>query len=128
MENYSLEASPKTPEIKFDLKQGSLQIKGWSVPENALEFYIPLMDALDKYADIAKPTTKVNIELEYFNTSTSKSIMGVLKKLERIHNGGSEVTVNWHYDKDDEDMLQAMEDYKQVVNIPIQGIVIPDKN
>lgn len=128
MENYSLEASPKTPEIKFDLKQGSLQIKGWSVPENALEFYVPLMNALDSYADKAKPTTNVSIELEYFNTSTSKSIMGVLKKLERIHNDGSTVTVNWHYDKDDEDMHQAMEDYKQVVDLPIQGVIISDKN
>ena len=127
MENYSLEASPKTPEIKFDLNSGSLNIKGWSVPENALDFYKPLMNALDSYAGKAKPATNVNIELEYFNTSTSKSIMGVLKKLERIQEGGSAVTVNWHYDKDDEDMHQAMEDYKAVIKVPINGVLIGEK-
>ena len=124
MENYTRDASNKTPKIHFDLNNGSLQIKGSSVPDNAIEFYFPLMDLLDKYSASAKPTTKVDIELEYFNTSSSKSLLLLLKKLERINQGRSSVSVNWHYEKDDEDMMQAVEDYKAVVDLPIKMIEI----
>ena len=124
MDNYTHDGTAKTPSINFDLKNGSLQIKGWSVPENAIEFYVPLLEALDKYTSAVKPATNVDISLEYFNTSSSKSILGVFKKLERIQQSGSEVTINWHYEKDDEDMLQALEDYKAVVKLPINAVII----
>ena len=72
MEKYEIEGSPKTPTILFDINQGILEIKGRSIPENSIEFYKPLVDALDKYSAVIKPVTTVNIQLEYFNTSSSK--------------------------------------------------------
>ena len=36
----------------------------------------------------------------------------MFKKLEAIHNSGnSNILINWHYEEDDEDMLEAGEDY-----------------
>ncbi|MGZ3867407.1 MAG: DUF1987 domain-containing protein, partial [Bacteroidia bacterium] len=84
MEKFSIEGTPKTPTINFDLGSGFLEIKGRSIPENSIEFYKPLVDNLEKYADSPKPTTNVNIQLEYFNTSSSKCILDVFKKLEAI--------------------------------------------
>ena len=83
MEKYSIEGTPKTPSINFDLNGGILEVKGRSIPENSIEFYKPLVDALDKYASAAKPATTVNVQLEYFNTSSSKCILDVFKKLRR---------------------------------------------
>ncbi|MBX3165649.1 MAG: DUF1987 domain-containing protein [Bacteroidetes bacterium] len=124
MEKYAVEGTPKTPSIKFDLANGVLEIKGRSIPENSIEFYKPLVDALDKYAVATKPATTVNVQLEYFNTSSSKCILDVFKKLESINKSGSAVTINWHYEEDDEDMLEAGEDYQAIINVPFKMTMV----
>ena len=124
MEKYSIDGTPKTPTISFDLGSGVLEIKGRSIPENSIEFYKPLVDALDKYAGSPKSATNVNIQLEYFNTSSSKCILDVFKKLENINKNGSAVVINWHYEEDDEDMLEAGEDYQAIINVPFKMVMV----
>ncbi len=124
METISIEATPKTPTITFDSGKGFLEIKGRSIPENALEFYKPLVEWVEKYADKPQTSTNVNIQLEYFNTSSSKCILDVFKKLEAIKKGGSNVLINWYYEEDDDDMLEAGEDYQAIVNVPFKMVQV----
>ena len=112
-----IESTPKTPAIKFDAKSGKLEIKGRSIPENSVEFYKPLVESLDKYATSPSSPTQVDIQLEYFNTASSKCILDVLKRLETIHRQGNQVIINWFYEEDDEDMREAGEDYQAIVNL-----------
>lgn len=126
MEKYEIDGTPKTPTILFDIKGGVLDIKGRSIPENSIEFYKPLVDALDKYSVATKSATTVNIQLEYFNTSSSKCILDIFKKLESIHKSGSDVTINWHYEDDDEDMLEAGEDYQAIIGIPFKMVPVSE--
>ena len=116
-----IEGTPKTPTVNFDAESGVLEIKGRSIPENAVEFYKPLVDWIGSYGDSAKSDTVVNIQLEYFNTSSSKCILDVFKKLESV-NGKTNIAINWHYEEDDEDMLEAGEDYQAIINIPFKMI------
>lgn len=128
MDAIKIEGSPKTPAVYFDAASGHLEIKGRSIPENSIEFYKPLVDWLDAYSSSAKPVTNVNVQLEYFNTSSSKCILDVFKKLESIHNGGSsQITINWHYEQDDEDMLEAGEDYQAIINVPFKMVEIEEE-
>jgi len=124
MESLLIEGTAKTPNIKFDGGQGLIEIKGRSIPENSIEFYKPLVDWLDRYSQSPKQTTKVNVQLEYFNTSSSKCILDVFKKLESIHKSNHEVVINWYYEEDDEDMLEAGEDYESIIRIPFKMIEI----
>lgn len=124
MEPIIIEGTPKTPTIKFDSAQGIFEIKGRSIPENSVEFYKPLVDWLDSYKETPLPKTVVNIRLEYFNTSSSKCILDVFKKLETIHKAKNEVEVNWYYEEDDEDMLEAGEDYESIIRVPFKMIEI----
>lgn len=126
MEKYEIDGTPKTPTILFDINVGVLDIKGRSIPENSIEFYKPLVDALDKYSVATKSATTVNIQLEYFNTSSSKCILDIFKKLESIHKSGSDVTINWHYEDDDEDMLEAGEDYQAIIGIPFKMVPVSE--
>ena len=127
MEVLNIEGSPKTPTIKFDPSAGFLEIKGRSIPENSIEFYKPLVDSLEKYSTGPQKETKVNIQLEYFNTSSSKCILDVFKKLENIHkSGNSSITINWHYEQDDEDMLEAGEDYQAIINVPFKMVEVEE--
>tara|TARA_Y100000589_G_scaffold277537_1_gene272574 strand:- start:15902 stop:16285 length:384 start_codon:yes stop_codon:yes gene_type:complete len=127
MEKLIIEGTAKTPTINFDPASGKLELKGRSIPENSIDFYQPLVDALEEYAKSPKPQTEVNIQLEYFNTSSSKCILDVFKKLEDIKNNGSQVTIKWYYEEDDEDMLEAGEDYQAIINIPFEMIEIDEE-
>jgi hypothetical protein len=124
MESLLIEGTAKTPNVRFDGNQGLIEIKGRSIPENSIEFYKPLVDWLDRYSQTPKQSTKVNIQLEYFNTSSSKCILDVFKKLETIHKSNHEVVINWYYEEDDEDMLEAGEDYESIIRIPFKMIEI----
>ena len=117
MEVIVIESTPKTPSIKFDSKQGKLEIKGRSIPENSVEFYKPLVESLERYSSSPAAPTQVDIQLEYFNTASSKCILDVLKRLEGIHRNGNQVIINWFYEEDDEDMREAGEDYQAIVNL-----------
>jgi len=122
MDSIQIEGTPKTPTVEFDADSGVVSIKGRSIPENSVEFYKPMVDWLDEYATQPKEKTEVNIELEYFNTSSSKCILDVFKKLEVIKKAGHDVVINWFYEEDDEDMLEAGEDYQSIINIPFKMI------
>ena len=121
-----IEGTAKTPTVNFNASSGVLELKGRSIPENSIEFYKPLIDWIESYAQTPNDATNVNIQLEYFNTSSSKCILDVFKKLEKINSDGSEVVINWHYEEDDEDMLEAGEDYQAIINIPFKMIEIEE--
>lgn len=121
MEPISIVGTPKTPTVHFD-DAGKVEIKGRSIPENSIEFYKPLVDWLEQYLSTPAELTEVNIQLEYFNTSSSKCILDVFKKLEAIYKSGNEVVINWYYEEDDEDMLEAGEDYQSIIKIPFKMI------
>lgn len=126
MEPLHLEGSSKTPQVHFDPSTGLLELKGRSIPENSIDFYKPLIDWIDKYGRTPNGKTALHVQLEYFNTSSSKCILDVFKKLEAIRAAGSEVTVLWHYEADDEDMLEAGEDYAGIINVPFKMIQIAE--
>jgi hypothetical protein len=123
MKDLSLEGSAKTPTIDFK-SAGELLIKGRSIPENSIEFYKPLIDWISEYSDNPKGQTLVNIQLEYFNTSSSKCILDVFKKLESI--ADSEVSIKWFYEEDDEDMLEAGEDYEAIIDLKFEMIEVEE--
>lgn len=126
MEPINIEGTAKTPNVVFDSSTGTFEIKGRSIPENSVEFYKPIVDWLDKYKENPLARTEVNIKLEYFNTSSSKCILDVFKKLEAIHKARNEVQINWYYEEDDEDMLEAGEDYESIIRVPFKMIQITD--
>ena len=128
MEPLILAGTDKTPNINFDPSSGLLAITGRSIPENSLDYYAPIMEWLDNYSEGAAAQTTVNIHLEYFNTASSKCILDLMKKLSSIHEKKqSEVVINWHYDEDDEDMLEAGEDYEAITVVPFKMIEVEDE-
>jgi len=124
METISRQATPKTPSIEFDSSQGLLEIKGRSNPENTIDFYRPLVAWIDEYVQNPAENTIVNVHLEHFNTSSSKSILEVFKALEPIHKGEKEVVVNWFYEDDDEDIMEAGENYESITGLPFRMVAI----
>lgn len=127
MKTINQEGTQKTPAMRLDPATGSIELKGRSIPENSIEFYKPVIEWLEEYRSAAKAETQVHIHLEYFNTSSSKCILDVFKKLEAIQTEGiSNVTINWYYDAEDDDMLEAGQDYDSIIRVPFKMIEIAE--
>jgi hypothetical protein len=119
MDKLNFAGTEDTPAILIDRTQELFQISGRSLPENVTSFYKPVIEWLELFSE--SPTEKLTFEvrLEYFNTASSKIILDILMKLEEIHQvGASLIKVNWYYDERDDDMLEAGEEYKDLVEIP----------
>lgn len=117
MKSLSIEGTPKTPRILSDINLGLIEIRGRSHPENASEFYRPLINWVDEYVKNPMEMTTVNIELEHFNTTSSKCILSILKKLESSRDSAKNVVVNWYYGKDDEDYRETGEYYEKMTEL-----------
>lgn len=125
IDNLMIEGSGKTPDIKFNAGAGTLEIAGKSIPENSFGFYQPLLAWIDSYGTEPVPKTEIKISLEYFNTSSSKCLLDMLRKLETIKKTGkSDVAVSWYYEADDEDMMEAGQDYDSLVDLPFNIVKI----
>jgi hypothetical protein len=125
MENLYLKGNLKFPTLDFNAQTGVFEIKGRSLPEHAVEFYKPVVEWLDEYKKSPQPKTVINVSLEYFNTSSSKMILDVFKKIQQLHKDGIKLEVNWHYEEDDPDMLDQGETFREILKIPIN--IIPVK-
>ncbi len=124
MEILAIEPTDITPLINLDAEEGQIELRGRSIPENSLEFYQPVYKWLDEYVESPKDKTIVNVQLDYFNTSSSKCILDILKKIDRLDEMGKDVLVKWYYDENDEDMMEAGEDYSDLLEVPFEIIVM----
>ncbi len=127
MEKIEVEPTPKTPYLMLDPKTKTIIIKGRSIPENSVQFYTPVLNALDKWiAEKTKDKITVTVKLEYFNTSSSKCILDIFKKLNELIKNGANVDVTWMYEKEDEDMMEAGQDYQTIVGIQFKMVEVEE--
>jgi len=114
METLTIPASKYTPEIELNAEQNTITIKGKSYPENTFDFYAPVMSWLQSYFEQDKlPKTTVNMEIIYFNSSSSKLFFDLFDLFEEAQDDGKEITVNWYYDAENESAEEAGEDFKE---------------
>lgn len=119
IEKMYLEATSKTPNVSLDISKGTFALKGRSIPENPEEFYAPIYDWINEYIASPKPTTIIDIQLEYFNISSSKSILGIFKYFEKINNQEiTSVKVNWYFENHDDEMAEAGKDFNAIIKLP----------
>jgi len=116
MEPININGTEDTPKITLDKLSGIFEISGRSLPEDAAEFYNPVLSWLDSYSKAHNPSTDFILKLEYFNTASSKLILDLLSKVEPIK--GAKIT--WYHFSDDEDMLEAGQEFSELVEVPFE--------
>jgi hypothetical protein len=77
-----IEPTVKTPKINFDPEKGVLLMSGRSMPENVLDLFEPILDWVEEYCKYPADTTTLIVKLEYFNTSSAKCILELLRFLD----------------------------------------------
>ena len=120
MDAINREGMEDTPKVILDQASGAFEISGRSLPEDVNEFYEPILNWLEEYSENPNPETYFVFKLEYFNTASSKMILDIFLKLEEIKDTGQDVTIAWHYRDDEEDMLEAGEEYADMVEVEFE--------
>ena len=119
MQPLIIEATSDTPKIYLDAEKGYFEIANLSLPEDAIEFYKPVIKWIKDYFEKPNESTVFNFKLEYFNTASSKQIVQILlllEKLSKIH----KILIRWHYKDIDEDMQDLGEEYADIIDIDFE--------
>lgn len=112
MKNLQLEATKCTPKIDLNTN-GTISLTGKSYPENTFEFYTPLMKWLEEYFELSPAdTTIINMEIIYFNSSSSKLFFDFFDLLEK-NTKKHKIQTNWIYDEENESAKEAGEDFTE---------------
>jgi len=110
MEDLFVQGTDSLPTISFR-SSGELKITGRALPEDANNFFRPLLDWLRNFS-----ADEVNIEfnLDYFNTSVSKQILDMFKIIEG-NPANKVIKIKWMYEDGDEEMLESGEIYSEML-------------
>lgn len=122
MEILKIESTEDSPQIVLDRESNILEISGRSLPEDVNTFYEPTMSWIEEYAKDPLDVTVFSFKFTYFNTASSKIILDILTRFEEMIEEGHEVTVRWHYPEEDEDMMEAGEEYSEMVDVPFEMV------
>lgn len=108
MKAIVIEPTSHSPRVFFNTN-GRLLLEGRSLPEDVASFYDPLIDFT---LNLEMDKVILDVNMDYFNTATSKKMKDLLKTLDANNKIGS-VQVNWHYEYDDEDSLEMAQIYEE---------------
>jgi len=122
MEKLKIESTEDSPQIILDRESNIMEISGRSLPEDVNTFYEPMMSWIEEYAKDPLDVTVFSFKLTYFNTASSKIILDILTHFEEMIEEGHKVMVRWHYLEEDEDMLEAGEEYSEMVDVPFEMV------
>ena len=103
-----------------------MELKGRSSPENSIQFYAKIIEGLEEYINQGGDEFTANFAFEYFNTSSSKCLFDVFKRLSKIDASGKDLTINWYYEEDDDDMMEAGEDYSDLLGLEFNFMEIEE--
>jgi hypothetical protein len=110
MENLFIEGSDSLPTVEFK-NDGLLKISGRALPENAYDFFNPLIIWAKEFSC---EVLNIEINLEYFNTAVSKQLHDLLKAVEN-NKGYKKINLKWFYEDGDDEILEAGEIYEELL-------------
>ncbi|MFH1135289.1 MAG: DUF1987 domain-containing protein [Pseudomonadota bacterium] len=115
MERLVLKPTVSTLGVDFDPLAASLVMRGESYPENALAFFTPIIAWLETYlADLAGgEAVRVDLDIVYFNSSSSKVLMNIFDLLEEAAGRGIKVTIIWRHHVENEIALECGQEFAE---------------
>jgi hypothetical protein len=115
MNNLLIESTKKTPEVSMTT-DGRLKISGRSIPEDPTKFYDQLFEWIYFYCLEPSEVTTLDIDLEYFNSGSSKALLHILRALVDIAKKGKQLSINWYYEEGDDDIIERGEYYESILD------------
>jgi hypothetical protein len=126
MRKLTIEKTSSTPLVVLDPEKRLGLLSGESRPSDVREFYDQILSWMHEFStyliksDSSKDPFTFSFDLEYFNSSSGKLILDICKVLAGLKTNGINVIVNWHSEKEDEDMLEVGKEMSRIVNLPFE--------
>jgi hypothetical protein len=99
------------PDITF-MRPSLIKIEGRSYNVNPRPIFDKLIKEIHEFKDQTH-SLEVIIDLDTFNTPSAKKLLEVFQCLE-----GMDAKIIWITEEDDEDMLEAGEDFESMIKLP----------
>lgn len=123
MEPIIIEKELETPGIILDPQNKKFEFTGKSCPADVRSFYAPILSWLEKYIKTNDEDIVFDFKFQYYNTASAKIILMILQHLEDAAVNGN-VLVKWHYPEEDEELMEAGEDFADIVDVPFEFVQI----
>ena len=126
MKKLFIEPTASSPEIILDPDQNLFTISGESRPPDVADFYGEILAWFDEYSSYLLSASKgwepvvINLDFVYFNSASAKYILDLCKMIASLRAKGAEIIINWHYESDDTDMLEAGKEISKIAKIPFE--------
>jgi hypothetical protein len=121
LEKFYFEGSEDKPFIELNPLENKFLFKGRSIPENAYDFYKPVIDWIDDYVKNPNAISVFEFKFEHLNTHSTQQIMKILQRLDKFP-GDSKVKIKWYYFKDDTDMLEIGNRLIEILGVDLKFI------
>ncbi len=126
MESLYFEETTETPEISLDPDNNLFRIRGKSFPEEAKKFYEPVLNWIEEYITQPNEKTKFEFRFDYYNSASATQILELIYLLDKLYKKGHEVTIQWNYFEEDDDMLEAGKEYAEMTELPFNFLPYKD--
>ncbi|MBC7862282.1 MAG: DUF1987 domain-containing protein [Bacteroidia bacterium] len=123
MKTLEIKATEESPAITLTGDGKVLVISGRSTSTLAADSFRQLYLWLDEFGNQGSlDPLSLEFRLEYYNTLTSRLLLDMLFKLEKLYDKGHLIDVFWHYDKFDTDLRETGEAYAAMVSLPFNFV------
>lgn len=118
-------ATDKSPSVVLD--GDVLTISGRSYMSNTRDYYNKINALVDA---INQPKLDVVFSFDHFNSTSSKCLLELIRVLETKYSKGVDVKVIWQYRANYFEMLEAGEDFRDVLegSIPFELQEVPEED
>jgi hypothetical protein len=124
MDKLTIKSTYTTPQVDFDPDKGLFEIEGRIITEDAEIFFVKILSWLDEYSSNIQKPVVVRFRLFYYNTSSSKGMIDVMRRFDMLYEKGADIKIVWEYENEDEDAMLDGEDFKRFLKIPFKIIKI----
>lgn len=120
MQPLNIRKTEYSPSVNYNPSTKQFTFEGESRPENCGKFYEPIIDWVTKHIASEEKTAPLIFifKFDYFNSTSARYIVKFLQTVKELakqqHNT---IRVEWHYEKLDEDMLEAGKEFSEAVDM-----------
>ena len=115
-----IDETDDTPSVDFDIEKNVLRIAGPSFPENAPDFYNPIIAEVCNIDQQSPGQLVIELEFSIISSASKKMVYEMLVNLEKIFYLGKSMIIKWIYEGFDEDMVDEGLGYKANLKIDFE--------
>lgn len=128
MRKLVIEKTSFSPGVILDPEKNIFVISGESRPPDVAKFYGEILSWFEDFSHspyVTKDDVRsfvFDFDFEYFNSSSAKYLLDFCKQIAASRSAGMDIIVNWHYDENDLDMLEAGREMSRIAKLPFEFV------